>query len=90
MSTDRINNKQLLPEIRPLEDQTQPEIRAEEADSVVDPRELRASLEQKLQLMKLLEQGGYQNFGTVIDDVSQAITDLDAIIEELEICPEQA
>ncbi|MFH1873653.1 MAG: hypothetical protein ABH859_00495 [Pseudomonadota bacterium] len=74
------------------QNQEQIELQAQKPEQKqdIDLIQLKASLEEKRQLMNLLEQGGYHNFGTVMEDVNQAIQDLDAIINELELCPEQS
>ena len=84
---NRINNvehKQDQVELQDLQTQKTAE------NQNVDLIQLKNSLEEKKQLMNLLEQGGYHNFGEVMADVDKAIHDLDAIISELELCPDQS
>ncbi len=84
---NRINNlehKQDHVELKDLQEQKPVENR--DIDLIL----LKNSLEEKKQLMTLLEQGGYHNFGEVMDDVDKAIHDLDAIISELDLCPDQS
>ena len=72
------------------QEQLELQVQKPEQKQDIDLIQLKASLEEKRQLMNLLEQGGYHNFGAVMEDVNQAIQDLDAIISELELCPEQS